>query len=181
MKRLGELQHALPLFDDEAILTQWQNVLHGLLDGSLSHPGIRGLAARFLYDDGRLPNQELHKRLAGVLSYGTPALDGARWLEGFLSGNADIILVDGTLFGLMDQWLMELSEETFMQALPLIRRAFAGFGVGHRQRLLHKVRAGAGAVSGHSGHDLDQDQGHEHFQQALSLLELILGLNEHER
>ncbi|MGR8930794.1 MAG: DUF5682 family protein [Gammaproteobacteria bacterium] len=181
MKRLAELQHALPLFDDESILMQWRNVLHRLLAGALCHPGIRGLAARFLHDDGQLDNEELHKLLAGALSYGTPALDGARWLEGFLAGSADIILVDDTLFGLMDQWLMDLSDETFMEALPLIRRAFAGFGTSQRQRLLHKVRSGSGSQSAHIGYEIDAERGHKHFQQAVPLLELILGLKEHER
>ena len=181
MKRVAELRHALPLFDDEAILTQWQNVLHKLLTSSLSHPGIRGLVGRFLYDDGHLNNEELHKLLAEALSYGTPALDGARWLEGFLSGSADIILIDDTLFGLMDQWLMELSEDIFMEALPLIRRAFAGFGASQRQRLLHQVRSNSDAPRGHAGQSVYKDRGQEHFQQALPLLELILGLNQHER
>ena len=123
----------------------------------------------------------MHKLLAEALSYGMPALDGARWLEGFLSGSADIILIDNTLFGLMDLWLMELSEDMFMETLPLIRRAFAGFGSGQRQRLLHKVRSGSGAQSGRIGDEIDEDRGREHFEQALPLLELILGLNEDER
>jgi len=160
---------------------QWQNVLHKLLAGTLSHPVIRGLAARFLYDDNRLKDEELHTLLAAALSYGTPAIEGARWLEGFLSGSADIILIDDTLFGLMDQWLMALPEETFMQTLPLIRRAFTDFGVSQRQRLLHKVRSGSRAQSSGLSDEIDADRGREHFQQALPLLELILGLNEHER
>ncbi|MCQ8130487.1 DUF5682 family protein, partial [Methylomonas rivi] len=179
LKRLQDFHHALPLLDD-SLLEKWRNVLHGLLAGTLSHPGIRGQSARFLYDDSRLPNEELHKWLSEALSYGTPPLDGARWLEGFLSGNADVILLDATLFGLMDQWLTELTEDTFIETLPLIRRAFSGFGAGQRQRLLHKIRSGDGK-SGPVGSEIDDERGREYFQQALPLLESILGLNEHER
>ncbi|ESS72762.1 hypothetical protein MGMO_46c00040 [Methyloglobulus morosus KoM1] len=178
MKRLGSFHHAVYLLADEDIVSRWYTLLKGLIHASTCNAGIQGLAAHFLYDNAKLAAEELHKLLVQVMSYGTPPLHSARWLEGFLSGSADIIIVDDALFLIMDEWLMALPEEDFMETIPLIRRAFFGFGLSQRHRLLAKVRAGTTAIHpGTSGQAIELDEGGKYFELALPLLATILNLS----
>jgi Family of unknown function (DUF5682) len=178
MKRLGSFQHAVYLLNDADIVGRWYALLNALIHTNTCNPGIQGLAAHFLYDNGKLTAEELHKLLAQVMSYGTPPLHSARWLEGFLSGSAEIIIVDDALFLIMDEWLMTLPEDDFMETIPLIRRAFSGFGLSQRHRLLAKVRAGTAAIHPGASEQLGkQDEGGEYFELALPLLAAILNVS----
>ena len=113
------------------------------------------------------------------LSYGTESVAGGQWIEGFLSGNADIIILDETLFALVDDWLMSLEEDNFLETIPLIRRAFSNFDASQRHRLLNKVRNHDGQNNVRTAHDtqaIDAERGADYFEQALPLLRTILDL-----
>ena len=182
MNRLAGFQQAVYLLDDPDIVERWYALLNAMIHTGACNPGIQGLAAHYLYDNGHLAAEQLHKLLAGVMSHGTPPLDSAGWIEGFLSGSAEIIIVDDTLFSIMDEWLLALPEESFMETVPLIRRAFSGFGLSQRHRLLSKVRAAAASLKQESNRQtIEHDQGREYFELAWPLLATILQLpSRHE-
>jgi hypothetical protein len=85
------------------------------------------------------------------------------------------MLQDSVLFGLVDSWIEVQQEADFIEILPMLRRAFGGFGATQRRRFLAEVDkgqkaerllpAGASATADNPG-----------FQKALPLLFTILGL-----
>ena len=180
MKRLLDFHHAMALLNEQELVSRWYGLLKSLSHANTCSPCIQGLATHLLFDNGQLGTDELHNKLASVMSYGTPPLACAQWIEGFLSGSAEMIIVDDTLFSIMDKWLMSLSEESFMETIPLIRRAFSSFGLSQRHRLLSKVRSGFTAILQGVNEPLTElDEGREYFELALPLLATILKLPGH--
>ena len=67
-----------------------------------------------------------------------------------------MLLHDGQLLGLIDDWLAALREETFTDVLPLLRRTFGGFEVAERRQLGQLVAGrGDGRPAAPFGWDVD--------------------------
>ena len=62
------------------------------------------------------------------------------WLEGFLRGSGTILLLDDELWGVIDNWVALLDELSFTDALPVLRRTFAGFTTAERKKLGEKAK-----------------------------------------
>lgn len=104
-------------------------------------PGLLvGRAIRALLDAGRLDRDEVGRRLSRTLSTAADAPFGARWLEGFLAGDAVVLLHDDVLLGVVDEWVAATPPTTFDDLLPLLRRTFASFPAPDRRALGVRVR-----------------------------------------
>ena len=67
----------------------------------------------------------------------------AAWLDGFLSDGGMILAHDDALFRLLDQWVIGLSPDHFIQALPLVRRTFSTFPWPARRQIGERVQRDA--------------------------------------
>jgi hypothetical protein len=102
-----------------------------------------------------------------------PLADSAAWLEGFLGDAAQLLLHSEALLAVVDGWLLGLDEEALLEALPLLRRATAGFGGHERARLLAMVQGrGPRAVAAEVPTELGA------FHAGEALLDVILGLGD---
>lgn len=133
--RIDAVDRALRLLDDEERQVPWLAALAALTDREASSPICRGRAARRLLEAGAASERETSGRLARALARGVEVSGAARWLEGFLGGSALLLLHDQTLLSLLDDWLSDLSDASFLEALPLLRRTFSGLPAGERRRL----------------------------------------------
>jgi len=80
-------------------------------------------------------------------------------VEGFLAGSGQLLLHDDALWGLIDDWLVMLREESFVALLPLLRRAFSNFTAPERRQLGDRARnAGTTAARLTSSGDAELDQ-----------------------
>ncbi|MFJ3163120.1 DUF5682 family protein [Streptomyces kanasensis] len=170
----------------------WAAVLRRLAGRDTVAGTIRGRAARLLLDDGRLAEDEAGRLMGLALSPGTPPVDAAAWLEGFLAGatgpagrgrdrSGGMLLVhDERLLALVDAWLAAVPAEAFTDVLPLLRRTFSAYEPGVRRTLGELVRRGPAAGGGAAltaagtpgfgaGHDAARADG------VLPVLELLLG------
>ncbi len=111
--------------------------VHGLLTGRL---------ARLLLDAGSLDAAWVGARLSRALTPGTPPGEGARWVEGFLSGGGAVLAHDDALLALVDGWLTQLDGAAFLDVLPLLRRTFGGFSPTERREVGRRVRRGPDAA-----------------------------------
>ncbi|WP_255472533.1 DUF5682 family protein [Quadrisphaera setariae] len=107
--------------------------VHGLLTGRL---------ARLLLDAGDLDADQVGARLSLALTPGTPPGEGARWVEGFLSGGGAVLAHDEALLALVDSWLSRLDTSAFLDVLPLLRRTFGSFSPTERRDVGRRVRRG---------------------------------------
>ncbi|MEJ1935828.1 DUF5682 family protein, partial [Nostoc sp. NIES-2111] len=169
---------ALGLVRDEALTGEWRRQLHLVAGDDQASPAVAGFALRRLGDLGALGMDDVAaafaRRMAG------PPLEAGAFLDSFLAGGAELLLQETALVGLVDAWLEGLDEGAFMEVLPLLRRAFAGFDGPARKRLVDLVARRrfrqAGAPSAPSGAPSAGDADEAAFAAALPLLRTILGL-----
>jgi Family of unknown function (DUF5682) len=163
---------ALDLFGDAALLEGWCRTLGTLAGDAMVAPGIAGLAARRLYERSAVAPDITAATLSRALSPANPPNTAASFLEGFFGQGAELVLHDETLFTMVDAWLAAPDEERFLEALPLLRRAFSNLGPVERRRLLERVGRGAAPVANTPG-TIDEAA----FGRALPLLKRILGID----
>lgn len=175
LEAMRNFDAALPLLEDGHLLESWRAALAGLEADDGAAPLLRGFALRRLYDVQKRTESEAAARLSRALSPAVPALAAGQWLEGFLNRSAQLLIHDGKLFTLIDDWLLNVPEEAFIELLPVMRRAVGAFDAMERRRLLEKVKSGV-------RHDVAEHvvvvapEVRPAFAKALPLLKLILGI-----
>jgi hypothetical protein len=167
---------AIELLESERHSADWFDALARTLPHDTVHGLIRGRAARLLLDAGKIDAAEVARLLGLTLSRGADATQGARWLEGFLSGSGLLLIHDARLLSLIDGWVAEISSEAFEQLVPLLRRTFSTFPAPERKQIGQMVakRPSENAergVNAAASHGIN----HERAARALPLLMQILG------
>ncbi|MYR33151.1 hypothetical protein GTW20_12975 [Nocardiopsis alba] len=146
VQAIDETNGAATLLGDD--LAEWLDTLADLAVRENVPGRIAGRVNRILTDAGRVDAEELRRRLGLVMSPGVEPTRAVAWLEGFLQGSGLILVHDDRLLGLIDTWLLGLSEERFVAILPLLRRTFGAFGGGERQEIgtaVTRLDTGGGA------------------------------------
>ncbi len=166
---------ALGLFGDVALGEEWTRQLALMVDDDQVAAPVAGLALRRLHDAGGWDQDAVAAAFSRHIAGETPARAGA-FVESFLAGSADVLIQDGVLLSLLDAWLCDLDEDSFVESLPLLRRALSGFESGGRRRLMARLRGGRQTVTP-SGEADDENPA---FDAALPLLRRILGLSSGE-
>ncbi|MEU3030598.1 DUF5682 family protein [Streptomyces incarnatus] len=166
---------------------RWRGVLRGLAGREGVAGVVRGRAARLLLDEGELGGGEAARLMGVALSRGTPPVEAAAWIEGFVGGGSGMLLVhDERLLGLVDTWLTGVPAEAFTDVLPLLRRTFAAYDPGVRRTLGELVRRGPGERGGPvarrltaPGFGAEADAGRA--DAVLPVLRLLLGTTSDEK
>jgi hypothetical protein len=141
VRRLIDGVHrGLALVDDPEQRERWYAALAGVADQGGVHGTVGGRATRLLLDGGRIPGSDANRRLSLHLSTGADALDSAAWLDGFLSGDAALLLHDDELLAVVDDWLSDVPGALFDDLLPLVRRTFSAFSKPERRMIGDKLR-----------------------------------------
>jgi hypothetical protein len=165
-------QRGVALLDDRALTEPWHAALVRLGADPGVHGSVSGRVNRLLLDGGLLPSDEAARRLSRRLSLGADVTAGAAWLDGFLTGEALLLLHDDELLGVVDEWVASVPEQAFEDLLPLLRRSFSRFEAPERRQIgthlrdLGKPRATA------SSDGIDLDRG----RPAMELVARLLGL-----
>jgi hypothetical protein len=148
--RIGHVQQSLDLLDNAEQRREWQQVLRQLLDNDAIHGLVRGWCCRLLLEQRSVDEDELYRRARLALSPALPALQAAAWIEGLLRGSGLVLLHQDALWAALDSWLRDLAAEAFVELVPLLRRAFAGFQPPERRAMAAKVKK-LGDASGPRG------------------------------
>jgi hypothetical protein len=167
---------ALGTFADEAPSENWRRQLGLMVEDDQVAASVAGLSLRRLHD---LLVWDLPAVAAAFSRHtsGQELQKAGAFLESFLCGRSEVILQDQPLLQLIDAWLCQLNEEDFVEALPLLRRSFAGFDGVARRRLMETIDKGPLQDSGvKSAQSMEHDGA---FVEALPLLYQILGIGGH--
>jgi len=151
--------------------SEWTGAIRKVAE-NCNTPLLQGRAARILLDNKDDQPEDTARRMGLALSRGTlPEVAGA-WVEGFLHGSGLLLVYDETLWGLINGWLAGVTDEAFIQLLPLLRRTFSTFPAGERKQISLRFSHHSGATQTEEIYDSGQ------VEQMLPLLEKLLGLND---
>lgn len=176
---VDSVQRGLALVDDAGLRAAWTDALAGVADQHGVHGAVAGRAVRLLLDGGRIDTDDAGRRLSRALSRGADAVQGATWLDGFLSSDASLLLHDDGLLSVVDAWVAGVGGELFDDLLPLLRRTFSTFQAPERRLLGQRARRldGSGTAprdAATGAEDLDLDL--ERAARVVPLLRRILGV-----
>jgi hypothetical protein len=174
---LTEFNRAASMLDDERLAADWRAALARLTrDGDVAAL-LRGFATRTLHDQNALDAGETAGRFSRALSPAMPLNEAGQWLDGFLSGGANILLHDGQLLAIIDGWMAQLSDGAFMGILPMLRRVFSGIDRAERRHLLDRLKRPLSAEMARADAAADNNTP-PGFAAALPMLLTILGLDK---
>jgi len=181
MRRLTRAyDRALELVADDYLNSNWHNCLGQVIDDERAAALVKGLAARLLHNKQHVDVGQTAARLSRNLAPAVPVLDAGDWLEGFIDESGEVFLHDDELFYVVDAWLQETPEESFIEILPMMRRSFSGFDSVLRRRLMQKLQS-APSLGRPSGHELQRNEstiGVAAFEKLLPLLNKLVEVPE---
>jgi hypothetical protein len=169
-----KLNDGINLLQDPEITTMWQQTLLVIAANKSTSPVIGGYSTRLLHDTKRLDGDQLMQYFSFAMSSATAPVIAAAWLEGFLKGSGTLLLLDQDLWQVIDNWVATLTDDVFMQVLPLLRRTFANFTNPERRKLGEKARSGGGTGNQHTAISANFDT--ERAKQGLPVIMQLLGL-----
>ncbi|MDQ0381051.1 DUF5682 family protein [Amycolatopsis thermophila] len=136
---LDGVQRGIGLLDQAGLREVWYGALRSVADRT-GVPGlIAGRAVRLLLDAGLLDVADAAGRLSRQLSPAADTTGSAGWLEGFLSGEAALLVHEPELLEIVDRWATGVDGEVFDRLLPLLRRTFAEFPAAERRDIGQRV------------------------------------------
>lgn len=141
MRRQVDGVHAAVQLGTPQDRADWLAVLGRMIDRTDLNGELVGRLVRILTDAELLDDAPV--RLHRALSHGVPAPAKAAWVDGFFSDGALLLIHDVELLELLDTWVGELSDDEFVDVLPLVRRTFGTFAEPERRAIAGRLRAGA--------------------------------------
>lgn len=144
---LQQYAAAVATLDATPLLESLHHTLDRIALADVAHPGPRGIAVRILYDASFYKIDQVADRLSHALSQGNAPAASAAWIEGFLSGSGSLLVHDPHLLELIDNWMLQLSAETFQNTLPILRRTFGSFTAPERARISSFITQGPSQTS----------------------------------
>jgi len=156
---------------------RWAATLMKLADLPNLHGLVAGRCCRILLDWQRMDLDENQRRLSLALSPAAGVPHSAAWLDGFLSGSGLLLLHNPTLWQPIHAWVFTLTEERFIEILPLLRRTFSSFDLPERRQLGELAgRSASGSLPGPTGIMEDDLLDLQRANKVLPILGKMLGI-----
>ncbi|MFN8674573.1 MAG: DUF5682 family protein [Candidatus Sericytochromatia bacterium] len=127
LKEIIKTNDSLKLLQNEEYLSLWLKTINQISINETINKLISGYADRLLLDANYIKIEDFEKKMAFSLSIGKNISDASEWLEGFLKGSGVILIHNEKLLALIDNWLMSIPKDTFIEVLPILRRNFSNF------------------------------------------------------
>ncbi len=171
---LFSMNDSINLLQNEALTRQWTKTTDQIAHNKNTAPVIAGYTTRLLSDRKAVDGDVIEQLFYFAMSSATAPAIAAAWLEGFLRGSGTILLIDNTLWRMVDQWVSTLTEQVFAELIPILRRTFAGFTTAERRKLGEKVKhgqSGGGAIKATVKENFD----HERAKIGIPIVMQLLG------
>ncbi len=171
--RILAINNSVGVLQNEDYSSQWKSVLRKLADQKDLHNLIAGRSVRILFEQNEFSAEEIGRKMNLAISTSLAPDKSAAWIEGFLRGSGLILLYNEALLTVLNDWVLSLNEETFVQLLPILRRTFASFESPERRKIGEKLKGEGGGL----GRKISEAQiDVERADKVLPLIEQLLGL-----
>lgn len=137
-----QVNSAVSLLQFDEPRAEWEKSLQQIQESTQAHSLITGYACRILFDNKVMSHELVAKRFSYALSLATEPMQAAFWVEGFLKGSGTILLLDDNLWNILNNWVTDLTDDLFIQLLPLLRRSFSAFTNAERRKIGEKAKYG---------------------------------------
>lgn len=141
-EKIQRLNHSIFVIKDSNYIQSWYQVLIRIAE----HPGsqimINAQVHRILFERKIYDNEKISQRMHFHLSTGASTMDQAMWIEGFLYGSAMVLIHHFPFWKIVDEWLEGVSEQQFMEMVPVLRRTFSEFSPSEKKKLSYYSRHG---------------------------------------
>ena len=174
---ISKTNNSVKLLENNEYLKQWYEVLEKMVNQKGLHGLLKGQCCRVILDVGRLNIEEAATQMSLALSTANEPTEASAWIEGFLKGSGLLLLHDEELWQVLDEWVMSLSEDNFINILPLLRRTFSTFSPSERRQMGEKVKGGNSGNLGLTNVFSDDNFSQERAEKVLPLLTELLGIN----
>ena len=139
-------------------------------------PGLlAGRITRVLLDGEGLSPEDVAGRMSRTLSPGSDPADQAAWVEGFLAGDALLIIEDRRILRLLDEWVRRIDDRAFVDALPSLRRALGSWSKASRRALARRLAQGEQPETTDPAGDDDEEEMLAFAAPVLATVGTILG------
>lgn len=136
---LRQYASSLNTLQEESTTLDFHQSVRQIAENDMCCREPAGYATRILYEAKVFDRDQTGKLFSYALSGGNEPAQSAAWIEGFLSGNGSLLMYETQLLAMIDQWLMLLSEDSFLKILPLLRRTFGQFTIPQRSQVSQAV------------------------------------------
>jgi hypothetical protein len=170
---MRDYDEILSLSGYEDLAQDWQRQLALIVDDTNVVSPVAGLSLRRLHDQKIWSDEQVSAAFSRHITGETSQRAGS-FMEAFLKGAAEILIQDASLLFIVDEWMSGLDEESFIEALPLMRRTFSEFDDSSRHRILQRVSSGQKETVASASVESIPDN--EAFERAIPLLKTILGI-----
>jgi hypothetical protein len=172
-KRISAVNVSIGVLENAGYENEWQKVLRKLASQRDLHGLIKGKAVRILFEKNLLTVEELEKSVRTAVTTAVETDRAAAWIEGFLRGSGLVLIYNEKLLEVLNDWVLSLDEETFIQLLPILRRTFSSFEAPERRNIGERLK-GERVLAKKTSGDFEIDE--RRAGKVLPLIEKILGL-----
>lgn len=169
--KIHAFHRSLNLFENTDLKQEWLSALNATSGANGSNALIQGLCLRLLLDEDAVDINVAEDEMRFQLSVGSDSITGAVWLEGFLQGNALLIVHNQQLWNILNDWVKSLDEERFKELLPMLRRSFSRYSATDRRQIARLVKSGFKKKSVVNG-EIDK----ERAESVVPVIQILLGV-----
>lgn len=170
-EKIREINQAIRMLEKPELKDAWTETLQAIFKSDRSAPLIQGYSCKALYDSRLLDMEATFNAFSRALSPGTEPAAAASWLEGFLKDAATVLILDDVIWHVVNDWLLSLEDEMFLQVVPLLRRTFANFSNVEKRKIAGRAKQGKSGALVMQKQDID----HERAARVLPMLEMLMG------
>lgn len=172
-ERMLAVNNSVGILQKGNYTAQWQTVLKKLASQKDLHGLIAGRSVKILFDANELSPQEIGREMNLAVSTAVAPDKAVAWIEGFLRGSGLVLLYNETLLDVLNDWVMSLGEDVFVQLLPILRRTFSSFEPPERRKIGEKLK---GERVSTESKNIEFEIDKERADKILPLIEKLLGV-----
>lgn len=136
LKDIISFNDSIMLLRDKEYISLWFKTVISLSENNSINSLIKGYTDRLCLDNNLRDINKIYTKMSYELSVNKDILESASWLEGFLKGSVLVLINNDSLLSLIDNWVTNISDEKFLEIVPILRKNFSDFNMSEKKQVL---------------------------------------------